>query len=176
MRVPKPKEGKRGEKAVRVYEKRRAKRAKSEGEAARRGALSEAAGPAARYPLPWKAIEGFRSFSKHGNLSTPMVKRAAAEYNPEDAQHCPMIVRQVHLKDLRLLESGRLRDYCLELATKRLAEAVAEADGRTTPTLKRVRNASSTSLSSIETAVVATSHDKVAVEAMMGLSKMAAFR
>jgi hypothetical protein len=130
----------------------------------------------ARYLLSWKTAEVFRSFSKHGNLSTPMAKRAAAEYNTADAQHCPMIVRQVHLKDLRLLESGRLRDYCLELATKRLAEAVAEADGRTTPALKRTRNASSTSLSSIETAVVATSHDKAAVEAMMGLSKMAALR
>jgi hypothetical protein len=112
----------------------------------------------------------------YGKLSTPMTKRAAAAYNPADAQHCPMIVRQVHLKDLRLLESGRLREYFLELATKRLAEAVAEADGRTTPTLKRTRNASSTSLGSMETVVVPTSHDKAAVEAMMGLLKMAMLR
>ena len=82
-----------------------------------------------------------------------------------DDEHCPFLVRQIHLKDLSLLESGRLREFALGLAGKRLAEAVALAD------VKRARNASSTSL-----AMTVTGEEAIAVDAVLGLAKLAKAR
>ena len=97
----------------------------------------------------------------------------ADKENPtKDAEHCPFIVHHLHLKDLSLLESGRLREFALSLAGKRLAEAVAEADGRASPALKRARNASSTSLESMATTVTGD----IAVDAVLGLAKLAKAR
>ena len=66
--------------------------------------------------------------------------------NPEsltsDATHCPFIKRQIHLKDITLLQNERLRDYALNLAGQRLAWALAAVDGRASPELKRKRNTS----------------------------------
>jgi hypothetical protein len=96
--------------------------------------------------------------------------------NPEnptnDAEHCPFIVRQIYLKDLSLLESGRLREFALSLAGKQLAEAVAVADGRARPALKRARNAPSRSLESMATTVTGD----IAVDAVLGLAKLAKAR
>ena len=82
-----------------------------------------------------------------------------------DAEHCPFILHQLHLQDFSLLESGRLREYALNLGSKRLAEAVALAD------VKRARNASSTSL-----AMTVTGEEAIAVDAVLGLAKLAKAR
>ena len=66
----------------------------------------------------------------------------------EDAHRCPILLHQVHLRDLSLLDCGPLRQFCLHLGQKRLAEYVASE----TRSLKRSRNASCSSLESRSTA------------------------
>jgi hypothetical protein len=85
---------------------------------------------------------------------------------------CPFIVRELHLKDISLLESGRLRDYVLTVGSKRLAEAVAEADGRASPTLKRARNESSASLASMTTSSVDSLRYDEITDAVLGLTRL----
>jgi hypothetical protein len=65
-----------------------------------------------------------------------------------------MLVRELHLKDLALLESDAIRNFCIQLSSKRLAESVAAADAKGDAPerpLKRVRNESNTSLDSMTT-------------------------
>lgn len=94
----------------------------------------------------------------------------AASANPaaSDAQHCPWLIKSLDLHDLSLLlhRDTRLRGACIERARKRLAEAVALADGAE-PSLKRKRTESYDSLSSLQTHV-----DRVdALEGLMQMSR-----
>ena len=77
------------------------------------------------------------------------------EYIHKNARHCPMIVREVNLKNLSLLNSACLWDFCVKLGRKRLAESVALADGKVAcspnNSLKRAQNDSTTSLESMVT-------------------------
>lgn len=99
---------------------------------------------------------------------------AQLEKTTKDAAHCPFIVHQIHLKDLSLLKSERLREYALDIGGKRLAEAVALADGRASPTLKHARNASSASLQSMATSSGdSRRQDEIAFGAVLGLAKLA---
>jgi hypothetical protein len=84
-----------------------------------------------------------------------MIGDAERECIRENARHCPMIVREVHLKDLSLLNNACLWDFCVQLGRKRLAESVALADGKgecpPNRSFKRARNESTTSLESMVT-------------------------
>lgn len=99
-----------------------------------------------------------------------MARCALQEEDLEDAKHCPLIIRTLDLTHTSLLERGRLREYAIRVASKRLAEAVAQADGQASPGLKRARTASSTSLESM----ASSAEDRDAADAVLGLAKLAA--
>jgi hypothetical protein len=58
-----------------------------------------------------------------------MTTDAKKEYILRDAQHCPVLLRQVYIVDISLLAAkGVLRDRCIELGRKRLAEFVSRSE------------------------------------------------
>jgi len=75
-----------------------------------------------------------------------MLPVAVSEYL-QDARHCPILFREVAVQDISLLkERGVLRDCCIRLGSKRLAEYVFSMEnGRHEPhTRKRKRTEYST--------------------------------
>jgi hypothetical protein len=70
-----------------------------------------------------------------------MLPVAVQEYL-QDARHCPVLFREVAVQDISLLkERGVLRDCCIRLGSKRLAEYVFSVDNvrRGPPIRKRKR-------------------------------------
>ena len=58
-----------------------------------------------------------------------MLPVAVPEYLQADARRCPILFREVAVHDISLLkERGVLRDCCIRLGSKRLAECVFSMD------------------------------------------------
>ena len=100
------------------------------------------------------------------------MRRLAIENTMDDviereARLCPMLVRQVSLKQVTQLPFFNLRDVYLHVGSKRLAESVANAERAESPSpFKRTRTASSNSLESMAS-------DAPAAAAAVGLQMLA---
>lgn len=74
----------------------------------------------------WKTLQK----TNERGVRRAAILRSAHSNAQKDNKICPMLIHQVDLKDVSLLAGqSSLRTYCLDRGVKRLAEAVAEADG-----------------------------------------------